>query len=96
MITKKKHAEALFKLAFLAGLEKVAKEKGEKLESGEFAGGKEQPSSDAPAGEGGRFKALVGKLKGKKGVKDPEALAAAIGRAKFKKKNFQAMAAKGK
>lgn len=45
-------------------------------------------------GGGGRFKKLEGQLK-KKGVQDPAALAAAIGRKKYGKKNFQKMAAKG-
>lgn len=46
-------------------------------------------------GTGARFKALTAKLK-KQGVKDPKALAAAIGRKKYGKKKFQAMAAKGR
>jgi len=58
-------------------------------------GGKSEPSSSAPAGEGGRFKALKGKLSKEKGVKDPGALAAAIGRKKFGKSKFQSMSKKG-
>jgi len=46
-------------------------------------------------GGGGRFKKLEGQLK-KKGVKDPAALAASIGRKKYGKKKFQTMAAKGR
>lgn len=49
-----------------------------------------------PAGAGGRFKSLKGKLAKKKGVKTPGALAAWIGRKKFGKKRFQKMAATGK
>jgi hypothetical protein len=49
----------------------------------------------AKLGTGARFKALTAKLK-KQGVKDPKALAAAIGRKKYGKKKFQAMAAKGR
>lgn len=49
----------------------------------------------AKLGSGARFKALSKKL-AKKGVKDPKALAAAIGRKKFGKKRFQKLAAKGK
>jgi len=49
----------------------------------------------AKLGTGTRFKKLTAKLK-KQGVKNPKALAAAIGRKKYGKKKFQAMAAKGK
>lgn len=45
-------------------------------------------------GGGGRFKKLMQKLKGK--VKNPAAVAAAIGRKKYGKKKFQQMAAKGR
>lgn len=47
-------------------------------------------------GGGGRFKALVKKLKAKGGVSNPGAVAAAIGRKKYGKKRFQQLAAKGK
>ncbi len=46
-------------------------------------------------GSGARFKALKGKL-ARKGVKDPAALAASIGRKKYGKKKFQKLAAKGR
>lgn len=46
-------------------------------------------------GSGARFKTLEVKLK-KKGVKDPAALAASIGRKKYGKKKFQSLAKKGK
>jgi len=46
-------------------------------------------------GGGGRFQKLKGEL-AKQGVKDSGALAASIGRKKYGKKKFQAMAAKGK
>lgn len=46
-------------------------------------------------GGGGRFKALTAKL-GSKGANDPGALAAFIGRQKYGKAAFQAMAAKGR
>lgn len=46
-------------------------------------------------GGGGRFEKLVGQLE-KKGVKDPGALAAAIGRKKYGSKKFQSLAAKGR
>jgi len=45
-------------------------------------------------GSGERFKQLSQQLK-KKGVEDPDALAAAIGRKKYGKKKFQKMAAAG-
>jgi histidyl-tRNA synthetase len=45
-------------------------------------------------GGGGRYEKLVGELE-KKGVKDPKALAAAIGRKKYGSK-FQSLAAKGR
>lgn len=43
-----------------------------------------------------RFNKLKRKLSGKKGVTDPAALAAAIGRKKYGKKKFQQMATKGR
>ncbi len=50
----------------------------------------------AKLGEGGRFKALVKELEKKKGITDPEALAAKIGRSKYGKKKMAGWAAKGK
>lgn len=50
----------------------------------------------AKLGSGARFKALSKKLEGKKGIYDPEELAAAIGRKKYGKKKFQSLAKKGK
>lgn len=46
-------------------------------------------------GGGGRYKKLIGQLE-KKGVKDPAALAAWIGRKKLGKKKFQSLAAKAR
>jgi hypothetical protein len=46
-------------------------------------------------GSGARFQALSEDL-AKKGAKNPRALAAWIGRRKYGKKRFQAMAAKGR
>jgi len=46
-------------------------------------------------GAGGRFKKLTKELE-KKGVKDPKALAAYIGRKKYGKKKFQKMGQKGR
>ena len=48
-----------------------------------------------PLGSGERFKKLAAKLS-REGVEDPKALAASIGRRKYGKKRFQALAAKGK
>jgi hypothetical protein len=48
-----------------------------------------------PAGSGANFKKLASDL-AKKGVKNPKALAAWIGRKKYGKKKFQAMAARGR
>lgn len=55
-----------------------------------------RPNAKAPVGEGGRFAALKQKLGRKKGVINPGAVAAFIGRKKYGKKKFQAMAAKGR
>ena len=52
-------------------------------------------ADDMAPGGGGRFKKLKGKL-AKKGVHDPGALAASIGRKKYGGKKFAKMAAKGK
>ena len=54
--------------------------------------------SDAQArlGSGARFAALKAKIAQRGGVRDPGAVAAAIGRAKYGKKKFQALAAKGR
>jgi len=52
-----------------------------------------------PLGSGARFRALVRKLKSRKGkykVRDPRALAAVIGRRKYGKAEFQKLAARGK
>jgi len=49
----------------------------------------------AKLGSGKRFKKLTRKLK-RKGAKTPKALAAYIGRKKYGKKKFQALAKKGK
>lgn len=48
-----------------------------------------------PLGSGERYQQLITKLK-KRGVKDPGALAASIGRKKYGKEKFQEMAAKGR
>jgi hypothetical protein len=64
----------------------------------ENKGEKPESSSKAPAGEGGRFRALAEELatKEKSRVRDPKDLAAAIGRAKYGKEKFQEMAAAGR
>ena len=55
----------------------------------------ERPNAHAPLGQGGRFAALKEKLSKQKGVTDPGALAAAIGRKKYGAKKMASMAAKG-
>lgn len=47
-------------------------------------------------GGGGRFAKLKGQLAAEKGVKNPSALAAYIGREKYGAKRMSKMAAKGK
>jgi DhnA family fructose-bisphosphate aldolase class Ia len=47
-------------------------------------------------GGGGRFQKLKRQLSRRKGVTNPGALAAAIGRKKYGKKKFQKMAATGR
>lgn len=50
---------------------------------------------NAKLGSGARFKAVAAEAR-KSGAKDPEAVAAAVGRKKYGKKKFQAMAAAGR
>mgnify|MGYP001428671294 CR=1 FL=1 len=52
-------------------------------------------TTGAPAGSGANFKALVAKLAGRPGVRNPGAIAAAIGRKKYGKAKFKKMAAAG-
>jgi hypothetical protein len=47
-------------------------------------------------GGGGRFDAMVDRVKGRKGVYNPAGLAAYIGRKSLGKKKFQALAAAGR
>lgn len=54
------------------------------------------PDKNAPVGQGGRFAALKQMLAHRKGVTDPAALAASIGRRKFGKKAFSKMSKHGK
>lgn len=82
-------------IAVERALEKLAEPPGKKVRPGSRKGGASEPAARAPAGKGTRFDALKKKLSRKKGVKDPGALAAAIGRSKFGKGKFQSMAAKG-
>lgn len=50
----------------------------------------------APLGSGARFAALKKELTGKKGVRDPGALAASIGRKKLGKKKMASLSAAGR
>lgn len=52
--------------------------------------------SKVPFGSGARFDALKNKLAGRKGVKNPAALAAAIGRKKYGASKMASMANKGR
>ncbi len=47
-------------------------------------------------GGGGRFASLKRKIASRGGVRNPGAVAAAIGRKKYSKEQFQKMAARGK
>jgi len=89
-------ASGYTKMAIDRMIQKLAEPRGQKVRPGSRKGGKSEPAAKAPAGKGTRFKAMVGKLKRKKGVRNPEALAAAIGRSKFGKGKMQHMAAKGR
>jgi hypothetical protein len=55
-----------------------------------------KPNPKAKLGQGGRFAALKAQLSGEKGVTDPGALAASIGRKKYGAKKFNALGSKGK
>lgn len=70
--------------------------KGQKVKPGSLKGGKSKPSAKAKAGSGKRFDALEKKLSKEKGVNNPSALAAALGRAKFGASKMANMAAKGR
>ena len=88
--------EQIYQNAFNNELQKIATEAGHELKPGSFSKHvKKEPASSAKPGEGGRFKAMEHKLE-HKGVRDPGALAASIGRAKYGKGKFKHMAAKGK
>lgn len=50
----------------------------------------------AKLGSGKRFKSLRNKLARRKGVRDPDALAASIGRKKYGSKKMAQMSAKGR
>lgn len=54
------------------------------------------PNAKAPLGQGGRFAALKGKLAKRKGVTNPGALAASIGRKKYGAKKMGQMSAAGR
>lgn len=69
--------------------------KGKKLKPGSLKGGQSMTSAKAKPGSGKRFAALEKKL-AKKGAKNPQGLAAAIGRAKYGSKKMAKMASKGR
>lgn len=53
-------------------------------------------SGSAPLGSGERFKALSSAIAKRKGVKNPKAIAAAIGRKKYGRKRFSQLSAAGR
>lgn len=55
-----------------------------------------KPNAKAPLGQGGRFAAMEQALSHRKGVTDPKALAAAIGRKKYGASKMAKMAAAGR
>src|SRR5574340_290104 len=55
-----------------------------------------KPNAKAPLGQGGRFAALKNKLGQRKGVTNPGALAAYIGRQKYGAKKMASMSAAGR
>jgi hypothetical protein len=77
-------------------LEKLGEPRGQKVKPGSRVGGKSEPASRAPLGAGGRFQALKRKLSHKKGVRNPGALAAAIGRSAHGAKGMGRLSAKGR
>jgi len=56
----------------------------------------EKAKRESEPGEGGRFKALTKAIAARGKVKNPAAVAAAIGRKKWGKERFQQMAAAGR
>ena len=55
-----------------------------------------KPDASAPPGAGGRFTAMQKKLASKPGIRNPAAVAAAIGRKKYGAKKMASWAAKGR
>jgi hypothetical protein len=66
------------------------------MRSGGFFVVTEGQMAKAKLGSGARFAALKKSLSGQKGVTNPGALAASIGRKKYGASKFQALAAKGR
>ena len=87
--------EVLFKASISGREESLEKAKKKKKKSSYY--GPDKPGGKAPPlGSGERFKKLKDKISAKGDVEDPGAVAAKIGRKKFGKKRFQALAAAGK
>lgn len=55
-----------------------------------------KPNANAPLGQGGRFAAMKQKVAQEPGVRDPAAVAAAIGRKKYGAKKMASMSLKGR
>lgn len=76
----------------------MAYKEGSKAEERSESAAEAKKEGDAPKGKlgsGVRFAALTRALGAKKGVKDPGALAASIGRAKYGKARMEAMSKAG-
>ena len=59
-------------------------------------GGRSEPSAHATIGSGKRFSSLERSLSHEKGVRNPAALAAALGRAKYGSRGFAHLSAIGR
>ena len=73
----------------------MPKKRRKKLRPGSLKGGKSQPTGRGKFGTGWRFKKLSKKLS-RQGARDPDALSAAIGRAKYGNAKFQQASARGR
>lgn len=69
--------------------------KGHKVKAGSMKGPPNEPFK-GKKGSGERFKRAKAHFAHEKGVRNPGALAAAVGRGKYGKKGFAKMAAKGR
>ncbi len=82
--------------AIIASAEATTADKMSDKKKGIKEGSARDNKKDMRLGGGGKFAALKSQLAGEKGVTDPGALAAYIGRKKYGAKKFNSLAAKGK